>query len=105
MGELQEGLYETLVTSRLGTQLRVSRGLDSVVRTVDTAEQPEVLSRHIRDAAFRALTVQRNAAKRVELVNAVLGLLDQQDDSASGEPRQLLSLSRLAGPGTLAMST
>ncbi len=105
MGELAEGLYESLVTSRLGRQLALHTDLDSVVRAVDPAEQPEVLSRHVRDATFRALSAQREPAKRVELVNALLGFLDQLDDSASGDPRQLLSLSRRAAPGVAARST
>lgn len=105
MGELQEGLYESLVTSRLVARLAVRNDLDSAVRAVDVAEQPEVLARHVRDATFRALTTQRDPAKRVELVNAVLGLLGQFDDSASGDPRQLLSLSVPAAPGRVALST
>ena len=74
------------------------------MRAVDPAEQPEVLARHIRDAAFRTLSAQRDPAKRVELVNAMLGLLDQLDDAASGDPRQLLSLSRPAAPGIATLS-
>lgn len=105
MGELREGLYESLITTRLGRQLAVTADLDAVLRAVDPAEQPEVLSRHVRDAAFSALSAQRDPAKRVELVNALLELLDQIDESASGEPRQLLSLGRRSAPGVQALST
>ena len=101
VGELPEGLYESLLTSRLGRQLAENATMAPEIRAVDAAEQPEVLARHIRDAAFRALSAQRDPAKRVELVNAMLGMLDQLDDSASGDPRQLLSLSRAAAPGLL----
>ncbi len=104
MTELRAGLYESLLTSKLGRQLGANADLDPVLRAVDLAEQPEVLARHVREAAFRTLSAQRDPAKRVELVNALLGVLDQADDAASGDPRQLLSLSRPAVPGTTQLS-
>lgn len=67
MGELPEGLCESLITSRLDKQLAVNGDLESVLRYIDSAEQPEVLSRHVRDAAFRALSGQRDPTKGVEL--------------------------------------
>ena len=73
MGELPEGLYESLVTSRLGRQLAVHEDLESAFRAVDPAEQPEILARHVRDATFRALTTQREPAKRVEHCQCVVG--------------------------------
>ncbi len=105
MEELPEGLYESLLTSRLGRRLASSADLEPVLRLVDLAEQPDVLARHVRDAAQRALSSQRDPVKRVELVNAVLGLLEQTDDQASGDPRQLLSLSRAVAPGITVSST
>src|SRR6476661_2520482 len=104
MTEMREGLYESLLTTKLGHQLIANANLDPVLRAVDLAEQPDVLARHIRDATFRALSAQRDPVKRVELVNAVLGLLDQMDESANGDPRQLLSLSQPAGPGIATLS-
>ena len=105
MEELPEGLYESLLTSRLGRRLESSADLEPVLRLVDLAEQPDVLARHVRDAAQRALSSQRDPVKRVELVNAVLGLLEQTDDQATGDPRQLLSLNRAVAPGITLSST
>ena len=105
MGDLSEGLYESLMTSRLERLVADTAHLNPEIRQVDAAEQPDVLARHVRDAAFRALTKQTDPTKRVELVNAVLGLLDQLDDSASRHPEQLLSLRRDASPGVIAIST
>ena len=104
MTELRPGLYESLLTSKLGRQLAASEDLDPELRTVDLAEQPEILARHIREAAFRTLTAVRDPAKRVELVNVLLSVLNQADDAASEDPRQLLSLSRPAAPGTIPLS-
>ena len=96
MAELREGLYESLLTTALGSQLAASVELEPEIRPVDMAEQPDVLARHVRDAVFRALSAQRDPIKRVRLVNAVLGLLEQAVDEATGDPRQLRSLSRSA---------
>src|SRR6478609_1960279 len=104
MTELREGLYESLLTSKLGRQLAANADLDPVLRAVDLAEQPEVLARHIREAAFRTLSQQRDPVKRVEIVNSLLSLLNQADDAATGDPQQLLSLSRPAAPGSAPLS-
>src|SRR4051812_19537511 len=93
------------MTARLERLVADTAHLNPEIRQVDAAEQPDVLARHVRDAAFRALSKQTDPSKRVELVNAVLGLLDQLDDSASRHPEQLLSLRRDASPGVIAMST
>src|SRR5664279_5444087 len=105
MEELREGLYESLLTIGLGNQIAATVELEPEIRPVDTAEQPDVLARHVRDAAFRALSSQREPAKRVAIVNALLGLLEQVGDEATGDPRQLRSLSRSAAPGITVLST
>src|SRR6476660_3919631 len=105
MDELREGLYESLLTTGLGIQLAAIVELEPEIRSVDAAEQPEVLARHLREAAFRALSSQREPAKRVALVNAVLVLLEQAGDQATRDPRQLMSLSRPAAPGITVLST
>ena len=92
MEELQQGLYESLLTERLSRRLFSAGALDHDVRMVDPVEQPDVLARHVRDAAFRALSAQRDPERRVELVNQLLGILDQADDAARAGPRQLLAL-------------
>ena len=104
MTELRPGLYESLLTAKLGRQLAANADLDAELRAVDPAEQPEVLARHIREAAFRTLSAVHDPGKRVELVNLLLGVLNQADDAASGNPQQLLSLSRAATPGSIPLS-
>ena len=97
MEELREGLYESLLTIGLGNQIAATVELEPEIRPVDTAEQPDVLARHVRDATFRALSSQREPAKRVAIVNALLGLLEQVGDEATGDPRQLSLAFNLPG--------
>lgn len=104
MGELSEGLYESLLTERLQARLTAVPGLVPDLRSIDVAEQPEVLARHIRDAVVRTLAGQKDPGQRIEIVNSLLALLEQHDDAALESPRQLLSLARPAGPGVPTVS-
>jgi len=104
VGVLRAGLYESLLTTGLDRQLAATADLDAVVRAVDAAEQPEVLARHIRAAAFRTLSAQRDPARRVELVNAMLGLLDQPVSSSPAACPQFRSSSGTARPTRWALN-
>ncbi len=105
MEELNDGLYESVLTQRLQARLISAAGRVPDLRAIDAAEQPEILARHLRDAALRSLSAQRDPAKRVELVNALLVVLEQQDDAAVDDPRQLMSLMPPAGPGVAPVAT
>jgi superfamily II DNA or RNA helicase/HKD family nuclease len=96
-----EGLYESLLTTRLQAEIDAATGSGLTPRTepVDAAEQPGVFARHIRDAAVRALAAEPNADRRLEMVNAVLVHLGADDDQIAVTPSQLLSLVAATGPG------
>ena len=102
-----EGLYESLLTTRLQAQIdeATGAGLTSKTQPVDAAEQPDVYARHIRDAALRALAAEANADRRRDLVNALLDQLGAHDDQLAVSPSQLLSLVAAAGPGSPARHT
>ena len=97
-----EGLYESLLTKRLQVMLDdvTNSGLTQSTQLVDAAEQPDVLARHIRDAAARALSAESNADRRREIVNALLQHLGADDDQLTVAPSQLLSLMAPAAPGS-----
>jgi len=97
-----EGLYESLLTKRLQAMLDdvTSSGLTQSTQLVDAAEQPDVLARHIRDAAIRALSAESNPDRRREMVNALLQQLGADDDQLAVAPSQLLSLVSPAAPGS-----
>ncbi len=96
---MEEGLYESLVTSGLESRLAEVVDLKAVTRDVDGEDQPHVLARHVRDAVWRALTATRRPQDRVALVNQMLADLRAHEDRLNDGARQLLSLHRPAGPG------
>ncbi|GAB2638822.1 DEAD/DEAH box helicase [Kribbella swartbergensis] len=75
-------------------------GQVAVLQSVDEADQPEVLARHVRDAVLRTLGSTRDQTARVALVNDLLQRLAAHDDSLpDGQPRQLHSVHPPARPG------
>ncbi|MBE1603702.1 hypothetical protein [Actinopolymorpha pittospori] len=102
---MEEGLFETLVTSGLSARLdQLAADLKASMQSVDKADQPEVLARHLRDALMRAIASKRSDAERVQLVNDVLELLDPGESPVIEPPSQLTRLSRPAAPGVVAMA-
>jgi len=102
---MEEGLYESLITTNSSRALSLITGLVADVGGVDEAEQPAVLARHVRDAVVRRLSSTSNEQVRIDLVNQLLTVLQLPDDAVDGNVRQLLSLSRPPAPGVVAMST
>src|SRR5699024_9878355 len=97
---MHEGLYESLVTEQLERDLGSQPHLDSIVKPVDRAEQPDMLARHVKDAVHRVLSATSDPDPRVALVNALLAQLAQVDDTVAGPPQQLRSLTARSAPGT-----
>ena len=96
---LVEGLYEELITKHLSEQ--ISRLVEHEIRSanVDEAEQPTLLSRHVARAVERALHSTKDPERRIDLVNSLVALTQQDRDLLSEGPRRLLGVSHRAGPG------
>jgi hypothetical protein len=85
-------LYESLLMQRLVRELDRVQNSDQVVSVlarIDDAEQPVVLTRHVRDATLRVLSSTRDPLRRVEIVNELLDQLEAEDDNVLEEPRGL----------------
>lgn len=98
---LAEGLYEELITRHLGERISslVATELHDVRSgSVDDAEQPSLLARHVARAVERALGAERDVERRLDLANALLSLSDQEQDLLAAGPRRLLGFGPLAGP-------
>lgn len=103
---MQEGIYESLITSGLEQRLAEVVDLRSLKRDVDTEDQPHVLAQHVRDAVWRTLSATKSVEQRVALVNRLLGNLQQHEqDLLHNGPRQLLALRRPPVPGATPPST
>ena len=92
MGELPEGVYESLETVGLAQQLHGSP-LTASFEAVDPKDAPEVLARHVAAMIRRALDDYDEPA-RVDLVNEIASLLRTEDAGIPGAIRQLLALTR-----------
>ncbi|WP_411283846.1 DUF3427 domain-containing protein [Lapillicoccus sp.] len=98
-----EGLYESLITKRLREALDDLDVLTPLTGRVDEADEPEVLSRHVRAAVLRALHGETDPYRRRELVNRILEDLKAHEDILIEAPSQLLSLTRPGAPGQVTL--
>ncbi len=93
-----EGLYESLITRALQERLAGLSNLDVHQGVVDDADAPDVLARHIRDVTLRALRQEKDAGRRLAMVNQLVEAVGASDDSVSST-RQLLSVLVPSAPG------
>lgn len=96
---IDEGIYESLLTDELRARLVALNGFSVETRTVDDADEPAVLARHVRLALVRALESERNRDRRQEIVNDLLALVDAGDEKVTLKTEQLMSVRRPAAPG------
>ncbi|WP_270888945.1 DUF3427 domain-containing protein [Pedococcus sp. 5OH_020] len=95
-----EGIYESLITRALEKRLADISTLVVHRGAIDEADEPDVLARHVRDVTLRALRQERDAERRLALVNRIVETLGASEDSLSAA-RQLLALAMPSAPGTL----
>jgi len=98
-GLVHEGIYESLVTQALSRRLSTLEEIERSFRTVDEADQPQVLARHIAHVMERALTDATDTVARVRLVNDVLRRLSEPDQGLDGQVQQLTRLASISRPG------
>ena len=96
---MDEGLYESVVTSELERRLEALLDLESRVQKVDPADQTTVLTRHLAEAIERRLSAERDPTRRVAFANHLLQALDQADPSIEDPVRQLRGIRRPPAPG------
>ncbi len=99
-----EGLYESLITKSMRGALDGLDALMAATGKVDEADEPEVLSRHVRAAVLRALEGERDRDRRRVLVNRILQDIKAEEDVLVEASSQLLSLTRPGAPGQVARS-
>ncbi|NAZ80245.1 DUF3427 domain-containing protein [Kineococcus sp. R8] len=109
---LVEGLHEVLIAEDLAAALASAQDWTTVVSSVDDADAPHVLARHVSALVQRSLEATTDRSERLALVRGVLDALGESRampmaDTADA-PRQLLSAHRaraLAQPATTRPAT
>lgn len=90
-GGLVIGLHERVLERRLQELIDNRADASADIKTVDAADAPHVLSRHVAGHLAHALAAVEEG-DRVDLVNRILGLLPENPDVVLDGPQQLLSL-------------
>ncbi len=98
MGELPEGVYESLETAGLTRRLS-GIDLEPTFQLIDPADAPEVLARHVADLIRRSLADTPDEQSRVRMVNEVAALLDDDEAVVAQRLRQLIALTARLGLG------
>ena len=99
--ELKRGLYEALVTRSLQSQLAALPDPLRTVQTVDEADQPHVLARHVQVLVERALRESKDPERRLSLVNGIVEHLGQELDAVAAPASQLLRVAEPSQPGNM----
>ena len=101
---LPDGIYESLVTDHLLDRLTAVPPDAATFSVVDPADQPHVLAQHLFTAAYRSLSTMGDPEARLALVNSVLELLAQPQESISGGADRLTRIARPAPMGSPQLS-
>jgi superfamily II DNA or RNA helicase len=88
---VERGLYEALITSGLDDRLNRAQGLADI-ETIDAADQPHVLARHVQSVVERALGATKDPGARLKLVNGLIDHLNEATELVREPPSQLLRL-------------
>jgi superfamily II DNA or RNA helicase/HKD family nuclease len=100
---VEQGLYESLMTSALEESLTSSESLDVRFGKVDDADAPHVLTRHVASVLHRLLSSTKDPVKRLAIVNGFIQQLESAGDDVTAPPTQLLRVADVLGPGSGAM--
>lgn len=77
MTKLKPGLYEVVLSERLKRLLAELGNNRASIVDLEDAEAPVMLSNHLGEAIRKALEVEEDPSKRAEIVNKVLGVLEE----------------------------
>ena len=78
-GNVEPGVYESLLTARLHQALTASPGIVPDLKDVDEAEQPLVIARHLAGLIEQSLRLARTPESRIAIVRDVLSALPDPD--------------------------
>ncbi|MCI3926462.1 DUF3427 domain-containing protein [Paenibacillus sp. TRM 82003] len=98
MSDSIEGLYESLITHDVNAVMTSAAGWTTLLRSVDDADAPLVLARHVSSLVQQALETTTSQTDRLALVRDLLGVLGEHGavpvPDEKGAPQQLLAAHR-----------
>ncbi|WP_101947997.1 DUF3427 domain-containing protein [Mycobacterium sp. 3519A] len=105
---MELGVYESLLTQKLSRTLTEVGGIHPEYQSVDDAEQPIAVARHLAPIIERSMRLARTADDRAELTRRILAVLPDidNDDEAldSYEPGKMTRLEEVRRAGELGTS-
>jgi superfamily II DNA or RNA helicase/HKD family nuclease len=96
---MEEGLYESVLTSGLLSKLAAVPNLEAEIAKVDAADQTHILTRHLAAAIRLRLDAERHPEGKLTLANSLLQSI-QAHDAVEDPIRELHALRRSSVPGT-----
>jgi superfamily II DNA or RNA helicase/HKD family nuclease len=99
---MQEGLYESVLTSRLLAQLDELIDLEAEIERVDPADQTHVLTRHLASAIQSRLMAERDPDQKLMLANSLLQTIRDENALVEHPVRELHGLRHPPAPGRTA---
>jgi hypothetical protein len=76
--DLVEGLHEAIIAADLEASLTDSAGWATVVRSIDDADAPHILTRHVSALIQRSLEATADRAQRLTLLSRLLEVLGER---------------------------
>ena len=91
MSKLKDGLYDQLITRTIRESLlqQAGQGQKSTVQTLEDADTPDYLVRHlIRQikSALKGVKKEDRQQRQIELANSILEFVQQQEDQPDPSP-------------------
>jgi superfamily II DNA or RNA helicase/HKD family nuclease len=102
---MQEGLYESVLTSGLLSRLEAATELEAEIVKVDPADQSHVLTRHLATAIRARLEAERDPERMLALANVLLRAIQSEAEGVQDPVRELFGLRRPSSPGKVSRLT
>ncbi len=96
---MDEGLYESVITTALSQRIGALHLLEAEIAKVDPADQAHILTRHLAVAIERKLSAEKDPVSRLALANALLQSVDDAGPSVIDPVQQLHAVRHAPGPG------
>ena len=98
-GTVDEGLYESVVTTMVAQQLDRLVEREAHLAKVDPADQAQVLTRYLTEVIRRRLEAEKDPGRKLALANDLLVAVDQTTAAVVDPLRELHAIRRPPAPG------